>query len=58
MTYIYISIYVCMYIYIYICMYIYIYIYIYIYKNLPVNAIVRLPHPRSGESMYNNNEIM
>ena len=26
----------------------YIYIYIYIYTNLPVNAIVRLHHPRSG----------
>ena len=24
----------------------YIYIYIYIYTNLPVNVIVRLPHPR------------
>ena len=24
-------------------------IYIYIYINLPVNVIVRLPHPRSGE---------
>ena len=23
---------------------------IYIYTNLPVNAIVRLPHPRSGDS--------
>ena len=33
-----------------ICVYIYIYIYIYIYTNLPVNAIVRLPHPRSGDS--------
>ena len=31
-------------------MYIYIYIYIYIYTNLPVNAIVRLPHPRRGDS--------
>ena len=28
----------------------YIYIYIYIYTNLPVNTIVRLPHPRSGDS--------
>ena len=37
--------------YIYIYIYIYIYnIYIYIYANLPVNAIVRLPHPRSGDS--------
>ena len=27
-----------------------IYIYIYIYTNLPVNAIVRIPHPRSGDS--------
>ena len=34
--------------YIYIYIFIYIYIYIYIYTNLPVNAIVRLPHPRSG----------
>ena len=24
--------------------------YIYIYTNLPVNVIVRLPHPRSGDS--------
>ena len=32
----------------YIC--IYIYIYIYIYTKLPVNAIVRLPHPWSGYS--------
>ena len=24
--------------------------YIYIYTNLPVNAIVRLPHPCSGDS--------
>ena len=24
--------------------------YIYIYTNLPVNAIVRLPHPRRGDS--------
>ena len=31
-------------------MYIYVYIYImYIYINLPVNVIVRLPHPRSGD---------
>ena len=42
--------------------YVYIYIYIYIiyidryryiiciYTNLPVNVIVRLPHPRSGDS--------
>ena len=36
-----------MYIYIYI---IYIYIYIYIYINLPVNALVRLLHLRSGDS--------
>ena len=35
-----------MYIYIY---NIYIYIYIYTYTNLPVDAIVRLPHPRSGD---------
>ena len=25
-------------------------IYIFVYTNLPVNAIVRLPHPRSGDS--------
>ena len=31
----------------YIYIYIYIHIHIYIYTNLPVNAIVRLPHPRS-----------
>ena len=40
-------------IYIYIYMYIYIYIYyiyIYIHTNLLVNAIVRLPYPRSGDS--------
>ena len=30
-------------------MYIY-FIYIYKCTNLPVNAIVRLPHPRSGDS--------
>ena len=29
--------------------YIYIYIYIYIHTNLPVNAIVRLSYPRSGD---------
>ena len=29
--------------------YVDIYIYIYIYVNLPVNAIVRLPHPWSGD---------
>ena len=26
------------------------YICIYMYANLPVNVIVRLPHPRSGDS--------
>ena len=26
------------------------YIYIYIYTDLPVNVILRLPHPRSGDS--------
>ena len=36
--------------YIYIYIYIYTYIYIYININLPVNAIVRLSHPRSGDS--------
>ena len=25
------------------------FIYVYIYTNLPVNAIVRLPHPRSED---------
>ena len=30
-----------------VCMYIYMQI-----ANLPVNAIVRLPHPRSGDSHY------
>ena len=30
--------------------YVNIYIYIYIYTNLPLNAIVRLPHPWSGDS--------
>ena len=34
----------------YIYIYIFIYIYIYIYTNLPVSDIVRLPHPRSGDS--------
>ena len=38
------------YIYIYIYIYIYLYIYIYIYTDLPVNVIVRLSHPRSGDS--------
>ena len=28
----------------------YIYIYIHTHTNLPVNAIVRLPHPHSGDS--------
>ena len=45
---------ICKYIYIYMYIYIYIYIfsymYIQIYANLPVNVIVRLPHPRSGDS--------
>ena len=36
--------------YTYIHIYMYIYIYTYIHTNLPVNAIVRLPHPRSGDS--------
>ena len=54
-TYIVICIYIYIYIYIY---YIYIYTYryryryidrfIYIYTNLPVNVIVKLPHPQSG----------
>ena len=40
-----------MYTYIYTYIYIYsIYIYINIYTNLPVNAIVRIPHTRRGDS--------
>ena len=31
-------------------MYVYMYIYVYIIYNLPVNAIVTLPHPRSRDS--------
>ena len=46
--YIYIYIYI---LYVYLYIYIYIYIYIQIYANLPVNAIVRLPHPRSGNNL-------
>ena len=45
--------YIYKYIYLYIYINIYIYIYIYIYKiqmSLPVNAIVKLPHPQSGDS--------
>ena len=34
----------------YIYKYVYIYIYIYAHTNLPVNAIVRLPHLQNGES--------
>ena len=30
--------------------YIYIYTYLYMHANLPVNAIIRLPHPWSGDS--------
>ena len=48
--YIYVCVCVCVCIYIYIYIYIYTYIYIYIIKNLPVNVIVRLPHPLSGDS--------
>ena len=43
--------YICIYLYIYIYGLKYIYIYLYIYTKLPVNAIVRLPHPRSGDSL-------
>ena len=43
-----VNIYIYMYIYIYI--YIYIHIYVYIYIHLPLNAIVRLAHPRSRDS--------
>ena len=45
--------YICIYLYIYIYIYglKYIYIYVYIYTKLAVNAIVRLPHPRSGDSL-------
>ena len=35
---------------VYFDLYIYIYMYIYIYTNLSVDVIVRLPHPRSGDS--------
>ena len=42
--------YIYIYIYIHIYTYIHIYIYIYTHTNLPVNAIVRLPHPWSGDS--------
>ena len=31
-------------------MQIYMYMYLHIYANLPVNVIVKLPHPRSGDS--------
>ena len=31
-------------------MYIYIYVYINVYTNLPVDVIIRLPHPQSGHS--------
>ena len=51
--YIYIYIYIFIYIYIYniyIYIYIYIYINIYIYTKLPVEVIVKLPHPWSGYS--------
>ena len=34
----------------YIVICIYIYIYIYIYANLPVNVVVKLSHPQSGDS--------
>ena len=38
-------------------MYVSFYIYIYIYTNLPVDAIVRLSHPRSGDiCIYKYNE--
>ena len=46
----YIYIYIFTYIYTYI--YEYIYIYIYIYTNLPVNAIVGLPHPARARKQY------
>ena len=54
--YTYLSIYLCSYLSIYLSIYLFIYlsisiyIYIYIYTNLPVNVIVRLPHPRIGDS--------
>ena len=46
----YVYIYIYTYIHTYIYIYIYLYIYIYVHINLPVNAIVRLPHPQSGDS--------
>ena len=49
-----ICMYICSYMLIYIYIYIHVYIfscmYIHIYANLPVNVIVRLPHPRSRDS--------
>ena len=38
-----------LYLYLSIYIYKYVYIYIYIYTNLPMDTIVRLPHPRSGD---------
>ena len=35
---------------IYSYMHIHLYIYIYIYANLPVNVVVKLSHPQSGDS--------
>ena len=39
-----------LYIFSYMYMQIYMYMYLHIYANLPVNVIVKLPHPRSGDS--------
>ena len=41
---------ICLYIFSYMYMQIYIYMYFHIYANLPVNVIVKLPNPRSGDS--------
>ena len=38
------------YMWLYGCIYKHSYMYIHIYAKLPVNVIVRLPHPRSGDS--------
>ena len=41
----------CIYVVIWLCIYIYLVInYIHIYANLPVNVMVRLPHPQSRDS--------
>ena len=46
----YLHVYIFAYIHTYLHIFKFAYIYIYIYTNLPVNAIVRLPHPQNGDS--------